>query len=1225
MKYNSKDWFDKENEVVLRIIVSLCLIGIPKSEGVAMSDSRIAEFVKANADISRSQFYKLIKWNPAIDKSLPTNTTLDCLLGLIDRFNPQIKNQLGLPLNPRDNFYSVDQFKNYIIDSGIRFIDGSLKIVSEGHLFERVKTKLLSHYNTALFVEIHIIGSEKRMLPLSMSNFFIGLTFIEHGFNKRRQLYQKKEQETSFTKSRKAEVLGRQLIDISVFDNIDNDTLILGIPGVGKTILSKWICYHWSHKKDHKDLIFHIRLRDVEFYPQGNSLLGHCLSLLENGVIREHLETLTSKIVLVLDGFDELVSSKQAYVMNDIKSIEWKSIVLLSRPYGMINWDTNGLNIYEVNGFNDNLAYDYIKSVLEANSKIEIFDDVLSVFRSNKTLYELSFNPLLLSQFIAYAALGENSFSKLIKVKSIYELMDLTVGWVASSYRAKGDANAKFYSKEIPIGRLAYHLMMEQKSIYVGHASFDDYLEEAKQLSKNGLGTQEKYKDSWKFHFNTFIFQEFIATQCIKPIASEKLILYLLQFPFFWNFVRLIIGGYNSGNQSLREVDSVLTHLKNNEIEQYIYLLGEMPSEYINKKFNTLKDIDNLVDIYIGQDLDTSVLIDIRTSIEKIYNSLRKPLKNNFIDLIFNKFEKAIKEFPDSHALIITEHLSDITGDLLIYEENQYSIRLVKLISEVQDKIDLLDIPHSNYFYLRSYAPDLDKVINSQIAKSDFYLLNLSLRLKSWLPHVNIGNKELMKEYEDLYVRLKIKKVNNLTGKDEVKLYINHLNVELKSLLNQEEVSNKIIGDYYFALYDQLGIIEDSIRVDNSVSIYNFLELSYKSIIKKIDLNKKHEYKTFSILVNALALIEDSEEVLEFCLEVIKEHQLIETILSDSIDLVFNKAEKLVFLLNTTKNLDSAENLLIFFSLNEYNEVLITKHLESFNLALSLYALNNQKILKLASEISFSLDGITKSKLSAYSNNFYYFEIFINSLDRDFRNSEFNNLIETLLGNKSLMDFSYINSYLIPSIISQTNYFGTKFWNYIDYLLDGKTLKRDVILYLLLQRPLYLKREFFIEVIIRWLLVLRNRDFQSIDSHQITFYVMGFVDALIGFKKFSGVDSFHFISLIETFFFEKLTIEILTREIEEGHAHIFWLRSLVYIVSGKNIQYLKISEHDFNESNIESIISAGIKLFSEGELLTLMDKYDDTIIERTFGHIKDSTNAEELFDRNEIDKLLPFK
>ena len=179
--------------------------------------------------------------------------------------------------------------------------------------------------------------------------------------------------------------------------------LLTGIAGSGKTTFCRKLVFDWATRKFHEfDFVFIVPLKQVERGDTLESMIRYPLvkdkERITNEKLRGILESFGRKVLLLLDGFDELDSQTQnSDVMELIKGqkLMQSSIIVTSRPHVTQKIEKYFDTIVQVTGFNPTQAKKYLAQVLDSTKKVEI---VLQFYQYGyKRDKRIHFNPMILS------------------------------------------------------------------------------------------------------------------------------------------------------------------------------------------------------------------------------------------------------------------------------------------------------------------------------------------------------------------------------------------------------------------------------------------------------------------------------------------------------------------------------------------------------------------------------------------------------------------------------------------------------------------------------------------------------------------------------------------------------------------------------------------------------------------------------------------------------------
>jgi len=235
--------------------------------------------------------------------------------------------------------------------------DGNYKKFVEGHIFENLKTKTIDGRNTVFFVED-----------------------IYHPAN--------------LTNNNNETVGIESIIDVAEGKIVN----IIGVAGQGKSTLMKKILFETIRKGQR--LPFFIELRNLEDKAIIEQIKDILLSFgvsSQNDVIESALSS--SRLVLLLDGFDEISFERRKKVYQEIENIKSKlktPIIISSRPFTEICESTLPIEV-KIKDLNK----DDIFEIIDKRMGKEEAEKAKEVLLSNETLLKSLITPILVSLFCA--------------------------------------------------------------------------------------------------------------------------------------------------------------------------------------------------------------------------------------------------------------------------------------------------------------------------------------------------------------------------------------------------------------------------------------------------------------------------------------------------------------------------------------------------------------------------------------------------------------------------------------------------------------------------------------------------------------------------------------------------------------------------------------------------------------------------------------------------------
>jgi len=545
------------------------------------------------------------------------------------------------------------------------------------------------------FNSISINGDRDQVLgKLPMDNYFIQMSYLEGYDIMNRDIIYQLERESSLIKSKyRFTDLSQGYFSHGLLQN--NKIIIAGNPGVGKSTFAKWVCYQSvKNPEETKKFYLYIQLRSLDF-----SVNDPLLHYIEQNYWKSrthrfsHISQFLDSIglySLVLDGFDELDSHKALRLTEIVKNYNF---IILSRPYGLLNLGKIQYEqLYQIDGFNSASIKNYVNSMMALNKDDKKSPShLMKIIERNKVLDEYAHNPLMLSYIVLLYLTRLNPEKDLALIESRFALIKEVYRWILDHGNRKGYPNIDFSTQmKNKMYVFSLNMLLDKKFVFESDLDDQENFQIAQNLSSLGLGTQKRHKYKWQFSFDTVTFQEFFAVLYYqdKNISTES-ILYLLNYPFFWNFGLLYIGMLSSDKsknsrlkylmgevRSKRDVKS-----KNYFTYLYFMLAAECNTEALNKII-LKKDYKEIVAVYKVTYYDAFWNMTSYESLRKLY------YKSNTLyrDVILDTFLKEID------ATEITSHTTTInfwTDLVFIIKEDGYKSISRSLLNKLRECIEV--------------------------------------------------------------------------------------------------------------------------------------------------------------------------------------------------------------------------------------------------------------------------------------------------------------------------------------------------------------------------------------------------------------------------------------------------------------------------------------------------------------------------------------------------------
>ena len=191
--------------------------------------------------------------------------------------------------------------------------------------------------------------------------------------------------------------------------------LIIGVPGIGKTILSKEIAYQWADDKllSKKEIVLMLFLRDpaIQKITELKHLVHYFYGFSEDTctlkfstVCSNYLfQSGGSNVTIILDGLDEIptevIDNTYIKLLLDRKALPCCRIVVTSRPAISIRFQSKVDIEAEILGFTEENVNRFIQNELKEDKQKKL----IYYFKQNKNLYHLCYIPFILSVLVCIA------------------------------------------------------------------------------------------------------------------------------------------------------------------------------------------------------------------------------------------------------------------------------------------------------------------------------------------------------------------------------------------------------------------------------------------------------------------------------------------------------------------------------------------------------------------------------------------------------------------------------------------------------------------------------------------------------------------------------------------------------------------------------------------------------------------------------------------------------
>lgn len=956
------------------------------------------------------------------------------------------------------NTYSKQQFKN---------IRKKIAFYYKDH----------SHFNT-----IALIGDVDQNFPsLDIGEFYTDLSYVKKESIKNSNSLLNKEKSTYSTTLRKEKLNVSEKLAETIISN-HKRTVILGNPGTGKSIFSRHLCYKWARgKMISDDLFIHIVLKKLDFTKK-----NQCIPLyIKNTYLHDMSDTsfntwpFFENTFFILDGFDEISNTNKSILLDSL--FQWvkdPKYVILSRPYGILNQQISYNGFLEILGFNEATRLKYIKTLLETTEQKYTLDSILSELDSNPQLYDLSFNPLMLS-YLVLIIVNEGVIG-LRNIHSIYDLQSKISGWLERYYQTKIYTSLDYQSNIIEGKILAYEMELKQEYVCYRSSKTIKYDLTTNILDKTGIGRKEPFDNdaSWCFYFSSATFQEFLAAKAILAVVEPDHIFQLLRNQLYWNFTRMIIGGLN--NISEVRVHEVLDYLiekfeeDNNEsiFLLHIILLAETSTKIIHKRVDSITFTKIINGLYKRFDAEGWSKLIVDATI-KIYQKLSFRQTGLFLNIFIEKTIKNYSKSPENSRFIF----SDFSTRLQFYKDARF-------IKEILLRIDNFISEYNELYKKKEDAED-----SSQEQNNNTYFPNQE-NVNSFLDSEEDKQKDFLNNIIDLLLKLIEKAPIELLApyKESFqlieKITLNFMDITsyiLDRLMSPENLE-KDASNYFNTIHEKLKS-QDNEESELSFNDYSPYHIGIKCVslaktFKDADLHKRNQIS--DLIFKGLNAATEIAIITGYELEIVLDkfifainHLKANNFLTDLIELIDknNVVERIVVedmtMLNTIvsshlqhyiKDISNWEQFKVTFNIMAYTEhshYLFSNYIDDFIKILDslLYTYGNE----LDEKYTLSLNE-DKEDFDTHEAKVAITKIICGSNYAYERYSLF-----LYLTKSTHVNYKFVQHFLIPTLITQglstTN---NTIWKYIHQISEVST--PNEILRLLDREEIYEYRSNFNEV-----------------------------------------------------------------------------------------------------------------------------------------------------------------
>ncbi|CAF1417801.1 unnamed protein product [Adineta ricciae] len=413
----------------------------------------------------------------------------------------------------------------------------------------------------------HIESLINPAISFPIDECYINLTIVETKQQREKENLLNSDQYNETILETFEEIYGaKSLIDVkNIFDTCkrsEKQILVFGRAGIGKSTFCRYIAYQWATNMFwlQYEIVILIPLRrlTISRYPtlasgQNYSLIDLIkkevffdkLSEAEENCLRHHLRLNTSKVLWILDGYDEVVQNVPSHLQYLVEQLlSTTHHIVTSRPYlNTLSYDVQ----MEITGFTDENIMGYIQQFFsqmkddlgDMTDKVETLRNLLE---SNRSVRGVAHIPVNL-ELICSVWSGKNSMeTEKLTITALYNTM---IEWLCRRYlKAQNIHYQKLSERELYerckteltfLECLAF-MAMDSNTIIIRPDLLKRALDEAnvstennpdilnigilKSFHQKGIGTQiEMEKDYYFVHLS---FQEYFAARYLINILHES-------------------------------------------------------------------------------------------------------------------------------------------------------------------------------------------------------------------------------------------------------------------------------------------------------------------------------------------------------------------------------------------------------------------------------------------------------------------------------------------------------------------------------------------------------------------------------------------------------------------------------------------------------------------------------------------------------------------------------
>ena len=341
--------------------------------------------------------------------------------------------------------------------------------------------------------------------------------------------------------------------------------LILGVPGIGKTILSREISYQWADKRLllEKQIVLMLFLRDPNIHKVQvlKDLVHYFYGFSEDSIeisdtcAKYLFEMGGINVTIILDGLDEIsnevIDNTYIKLLLDRKALPCCRIVVTSRPVESAKFQAKADTEVEILGFNEECITNFITNELKEDKQKKLID----YLKQNENLYHLCYIPFIISVLVCIVKEYDKLPANQVEVYERFVIF--TISRFLQKFEHLNYPLSTF--DEIPVKYKSY--LFELCKYAFSALEIDQVVFTRKDVIKTspkfteapetwyGLGllkTVKYFKITEKSDCITYNFlhksiQEFLAALYITKLTQEKQLVFIKKYFFLEKYLNMWI------------------------------------------------------------------------------------------------------------------------------------------------------------------------------------------------------------------------------------------------------------------------------------------------------------------------------------------------------------------------------------------------------------------------------------------------------------------------------------------------------------------------------------------------------------------------------------------------------------------------------------------------------------------------------------------------------------